>query len=137
MEVSDAFNYLKNRSRWGIGRRYKPRGPRFLEEDIELAIRNAAADARISIWGIPKGDFFIDPTELKLPADLWTEVAFDLTTWDSTVPNGMHTWDVSNSGKHFCRLRTNRMELRKEFPPAYRARLVFDRTWLSRRNKTA
>jgi hypothetical protein len=140
MDLRDAVDYLRVRSRWAIGRVYSADDNHLLEEDIDGIIRDAATQGRIIIWGRPQAPgtlaLFVQPTEIEIPSSEWPNLGFDLTTLvDDGVPNGVCTWDMANTGHRFCELRVNRAQIYREWRRAFYGRLLLDRTWKSRKRK--
>jgi hypothetical protein len=112
---------------------YNSRTDHLFEEDVDEAIRDAAAQGRIAIWGRPAQQgtaaLFGRGIEIKVPQeDLQDSV--DLTTIDDTAPNGAVFRRHSEDQYRF--LRVNRRQICREWPAAPYARLIFDRTWKSR-----
>jgi hypothetical protein len=86
MSARIAFSYLMIKSKWSINKEYLSQGPRFLEEDIEIEIRNACAQERVFVWGETAGSSVLDSTQVKIPASEWRHIGFDLTRMFSDLP---------------------------------------------------
>ena len=136
-DLQGAVNYLRIRSQWAIGRIYFSVGEdRLIEQDIDEALRDAASQGRISIWGRPAQTgveaLFSRGTEIKIPFSDLQRMSLDLTTIDDdTAPNGAVLRAYSQDQYRF--LRVNRREVCGEWPSAFCGRLFFDKTWKSRR----
>jgi hypothetical protein len=141
MDLRKAVDYLRVRSRWAVGRLYSANQNHLLEEDIDGVIRDAAIQGRVSIWGRPRLSgataLVTEPLEMEIPANEWPNFGFSLTTLvHDDAPNGVCTWDIDRSGREFFRLRVNREQIYREWPPASFGRLFFDKTWKSRKEQS-
>jgi len=137
-DLREMVDYLRVRSKWGIGRPYyNAAQDRLLEEDVCELLFDAVAQGRLTLWGRPVPDgfdaMFGRGTEVKIvPSDLRGK-SLDLTTIDSTAPFGAALRQYSQDQFRF--LRVDPREIRREWPPASRVRLLFDSTWKSRRKR--
>jgi hypothetical protein len=134
-DLREAVDYLRVQSKWAIGRIYYA-NERLLEEDIDEVLRDAASQGRISIWGRPAqtgvAALFSRGTEMKIPVSDLQSMSLDLTTIDDgTAPSGAVLRAYSQD--QYCFLRVSHKEIHREWPSALCARLVFDKTWRSRR----
>jgi hypothetical protein len=145
MDMTNAIKYLRVRSRWALGRPYYEKSREqvdvtgLLEEQIDTLIRDAAAQGRVTIWGRPssRGTFDL-PTEIEINSSEWTEVPFDLTTMsDYEAPHGVVARDRRVAEDRYWNLRVDRREIYREWPAAPYWRLLFDKTWKSRREQIA
>jgi hypothetical protein len=139
-DLREAIDYLLSRSKWALGRVYfDTTRDRLLEEDIYESICDAIVQGRVSLWGrsVPEGvdTLFSRGTERKILSLDLDGNSLDLTTLDSTAPNGAVLRRYSQDQFRF--LRVNEREVRREWPPASRIRLLFDSTWKSRRKRIA
>jgi hypothetical protein len=139
-DLRDAYEYMRVRSKWAIGRVYYNDGrpDHLLEEDIDEAMRDAAVQGRISIWGRPTqtgtAALFSRGVEIQIPVNELPEMSIDLTTVDDvTAPNGAVFRLQSEDQYRF--LRVNRRQIRREWPAASYLRRMFDRTWKTRRQR--
>lgn len=136
-DLREAVDHLRTQSKWAIGRiYYDANEDRLLEQDIDEVLRDAATQGRISIWGRPAQTgttaLFSRGTEIKIPVNDLQDMSLDLTTIvDSTAPSGAVLRAHAQDQYRF--LRVNRREIYREWPAAYRVRLIFDRAWKSRR----
>jgi hypothetical protein len=138
-DLREAINYLRLRSKWAIGRVYSANEQHLLEEDIDEVLRDAASQGRISIWGRPAqtgtAALFSRGTEIKVPFLDLQSTSLDLTTIvHDDAPNGVVLRAYSQDQYRF--LRVNRREIYREWPSASRGRLLFDKSWKSRRRRT-
>ena len=134
MDLQEAIDYLRIRSRWGLGRvHYSHNESRLLEQDIDEVIRDVATQGRIRIWGRPGHDTVLgQPTEIEIPRAEWPNMTLDLTTMEGGAPDGVCA--RAHAQDQYCWLRR---EIYREWSPASCARLFFDKTWKSRRNRIA
>jgi hypothetical protein len=135
-DLHDAVDHLRVRSKWAIGRVYSDNEQHILEEDIDEAIRDAATQGRITIWGRPAQTgaeaLFSRGTEIPIPQRDLQNMSIDLTTIDDvTAPYGAVL--RAHAQDQFRFLRVNKREILKEWPAAFRGRLLLDKTWKSRR----
>jgi hypothetical protein len=137
-DLREMFDYLRVRSKWAIGRPYYTGvHDRLLEEDICEVLFDAVAQGRLTLWGRPVPDgvdaMFGRGIEVKIaPLELRGK-SLDLTTIDSTAPFGAVLRQYSQDQFRF--LRVDPREIRREWPPTNRIRLLFDGTWNSRKKR--
>jgi hypothetical protein len=114
---------------------YDDKQDHILEEDIEQAIRDVAAQGRITIWGRPDTSMAIlnPPAEVAIPQIEWPRLSLDLTTMDGSAPNGVCA--RAHGQNQYYRLRADRREIYREWPRASYVSLLLDKTWKSRRLK--
>jgi hypothetical protein len=145
MDMAAAIEYLLVRSRWAVGRLYYDKRKDqlssltgLLDEDLDVLIRDAAAQNRVTIWGRPSNPIlFGSPIEIEIKPSEWTEIPFDLTTMaDYDAPHGVVARDRRISEDRYWNLRVNRREVHREWPPASYFRLIFDKTWKGRKERT-
>jgi hypothetical protein len=137
MDLSQAIDYLRVRSRWAVGRvYYNSSDDRILEEDIDQIIRDVAAQGRITIWGRPgvRSVVFGEPTEIEIPRTEWPNMSLDLTTMEGNAPNGVCA--RGHGQDQYCRLRVDRREIYREWPRAFYGRFFFDKTWKGRKERS-
>jgi len=135
MNLEDAIEYLRIRSEWAVGRvNYSKDQDHIIEEDIDEIIRDAAAQGRITIWGRPGSSIIGRPIKIAVSSSEWPQLSLDLTTMGGGGPRGVCA--RSHAQDQYCWLRNDERELYREWPPASYARLIFDKTWKSRRQKT-
>lgn len=143
MDMALAIEYLLVRSRWAVGRIYYDKKKDqesyltgLLEEDIDQLIRDAAAQNRVTIWGRPadRTRIFGFPTEIEINSSELGELPFDLTTMvDSDAPHGVVARRTNED--RYWNLRVDRREVYREWPKASYFRLLFDKTWKSRKRR--
>ena len=131
MDVKDTFAYIMTKSNWSLGRQYQPKGPRFLEEDVEIVIRNAAAQGRITIWGEPREENLFGNTQVAIAPSDWEEISFDLTRVISELPATTHR--LRGDAPGYDNLFACKAQVRREWPEVWFPRLLFDRHWWGRR----
>jgi hypothetical protein len=134
MDFKDAFAYLMTRSKWSLGRQYKPTGPRFLEEDVESVMRNAAAQGGITVWGEPREENLFGNTQVAIPPSDWENTSFDLTRVISELP--ATTYRLRGDAPDYDNLFACEAQVRREWPSAFLLRLLLDWHWWGRRRAT-
>lgn len=143
MDMAKAIEYLRIRSRWAVGRLYYDKNREqtdltgLLEEEIQTLIRDAATQGRVTIWGRPTDTkhMFELPIEIEIDASEWTEYPFDLTTMDGDTPHGVTARDRRVGEDRYRYLRVDSREIFREWPAASYYRLLFDKTWKSRKER--
>jgi hypothetical protein len=134
MDVKDAFAYVMIRSKWSLGRPYKPNGPRFLEEEVESIMRNAAAQGRITIWGEPREENLFGNTQVAIPSSDWEVTSFDLTRVISELP--ATTYRLRGDAPGYDNLFACKAQVRREWAAAFLLRLLLDWHWWGRMRTT-
>lgn len=137
MDVKDVFRYLRERSRWSIGKPFEREvngENRLIDEEIDGILRSAAAQKRIHIWGKEDTRSWLgNETEILLLPETWIDHRFDLIACLNLGSTDARTWSTNRSNDVvFKELRANKAEIQKEWPPASYLRRKLDRALAGR-----